>query len=190
MMVTLFIGMLIGLLQGAVTVYIGVPSFIVTLGGFLAWQGVEVMLIGGGGELIVVDPMVQSFSSSYLTVFASIVLGIFIVAIVLVSLLARRRSRRRAGLEPLPISTISLRLVGVIVGTGVAIILFNAYFGIPYMVVLLLVVAALLTGMTNRSDFPPQIFAIGGNGEAARRAGVRVKTVRLAIFARASALAA
>jgi D-xylose transport system permease protein len=190
MLVTLLIGMLIGLLQGAVTVYIGVPSFIVTLGGFLAWQGVQLILLGDAGELIVLDPIVQSFSSSYLTVFASIVLGIFIVGIVLVSLLARRRSRRRAGLEPFPISIIGLRLVGVIVGTGVAIILFNAYFGIPYMVVLLLVVVALLTWMTNRSVFGRYIFAIGGNAEAARRAGIHVKTVRLAIFALASTLAA
>ncbi len=190
MLVTLLIGMLIGLLQGAVTVYIGVPSFIVTLGGFLAWQGVQLILLGDAGELIVLDPIVQSFSSSYLTVFASIVLGIFIVGIVLVSLLARRRSRRCAGLEPFPISIIGLRLVGVIVGTGVAIILFNAYFGIPYMVVLLLVVVALLTWMTNRSVFGRYIFAIGGNAEAARRAGIHVKTVRLAIFALASTLAA
>jgi D-xylose transport system permease protein len=190
MLVTLLIGMLIGLLQGAVTVYIGVPSFIVTLGGFLAWQGVQLILLGDAGELIVLDPIVQSFASSYLTVFASIVLGIFIVAIVLVSLLARRRSRRRAGLEPTSVSAISLRLVGVIVGTGVAIILFDAYFGIPYMVVLLLVVVALLTWMTNRSVFGRYVFAIGGNAEAARRAGIHVKTVRLAIFALASTLAA
>jgi D-xylose transport system permease protein len=189
-LVTLLIGMLIGLLQGAVTVYIGVPSFIVTLGGFLAWQGVQLILLGDAGELVVLDPIVQSFASSYLTVFASIVLGIFIVAIVLVSLLARRRSRRRAGLEPSSLSTISLRLVGVIVGTGVAIILFDAYFGIPYMVVLLLVVVALLTWMTNRSVFGRYIFAIGGNADAARRAGIHVKTVRLAVFALASTLAA
>ena len=190
MLVTLLIGMLIGLLQGAVTVYIGVPSFIVTLGGFLAWQGVQLILLGDAGELIVLDPIVQSFASSYLTVFTSIVLGIFIVAIVLVNLLARRRSRRRAGLELSSISTVILRLVGVIVGTGVAIILFDAYFGIPYMVVLLLVVVALLTWMTNRSVFGRYIFAIGGNADAARRAGIHVKTVRLAVFALASTLAA
>src|SRR5258707_6962049 len=190
MLVTLLIGMLIGLLQGAVTVYIGVPSFIVTLGGFLAWQGVQLILLGDAGELIVLDPIVQSFASSYLTVFTSIVLGIFIVAIVLVNLLARRRSRRRAGLELSSISTVILRLVGVIVGTGVAIILFDAYFGIPYMVVLLLVVVALLTWMTNRSVFGRDVFAIGGNAVAARRAGIHVKTVRLAVFALASTLAA
>jgi D-xylose transport system permease protein len=72
----------------------------------------------------------------------------------------------------------------------VAIILFDAYFGIPYMVVLLLVVAALLTWMTNRSVFGRYVFAIGGNAEAARRAGIHVKTVRLAIFGLASTLAA
>ncbi len=190
LLIGMLIGMLIGLLQGAVTVYIGVPSFIVTLGGFLAWQGVQLILLGDAGELIVLDPIVQSFASSYLTVFTSIVLGIFIVAIVLVNLLARRRSRRRAGLELSSISTVILRLVGVIVGTGVAIILFDAYFGIPYMVVLLLVVVALLTWMTNRSVFGRYVFAIGGNAEAARRAGIHVKTVRLAIFALASTLAA
>ena len=190
MLVTLVIGMLIGLLQGAVTVYIGVPSFIVTLGGFLAWEGVQLILLGDAGELVVLDPIVQSFASSYLTVFASIVLGIFIVAIVLLRLLARRRSRRRAGLDPSSLSTISLRLVGTIVGTGVAIILFDAYFGIPYMVVLLLVVVALLTWMTNRSVFGRYVFAIGGNADAARRAGIHVKTVRLAVFALASTLAA
>jgi D-xylose transport system permease protein len=190
MLVTLMIGMLIGLLQGAVTVYIGVPSFIVTLGGFLAWQGVQLILLGDAGELVVLDPIVQSFASFYLTVFASIALGIFIVTIFLVGLLARRRSRRRAGLDPSSLSTISLRLVGVIVGTGVPIILFDAYFGIPYMVVLLLVVVALLTWMTNRSVFGRYIFAIGGNADAARRAGIHVKTVRLAVFALASTLAA
>ncbi len=190
MLVTLLIGILIGLLQGAVTVYIGVPSFIVTLGGFLAWQGVQLILLGDAGELIVLDPIVKSFASSYLTVFASIVLGIFIVAIVLVSLLARRRSRRRAGLEPFPISAIIVWLAVVIIGTGVVIALFDAYFGIPYMVVLLLVVVALLTWMTNRSVFGRHVYAIGGNAEAARRAGIHVKTVRLAIFALASTLAA
>src|SRR5260221_6868787 len=114
----------------------------------------------------------------------------FIVAIVLVNLLARRRSRRRAGLEPSSISMAILRLVGVIVGSGVAIILFDAYFGIPYMVVLLLIVVALLTWMTNRSVFGRYVFAIGVKAEAARRAGIHVKTLRLAIFALASALAA
>ena len=190
MLVTLLIGMLIGLLQGAVTVYIGVPSFIVTLGGFLAWQGVQLILLGDAGELIVLDPIVQSFASSYLTLFASIALGIIIVAIVLVGLLARRRSRRRAGLEPFTISTIIVRLAVVIVGTGVAIALFNAYFGIPYMLVLLLVIVALLTWMTNRSVFGRHVYAIGGNAEAARRAGIHVNTVRLAVFALASTLAA
>src|SRR5260370_13581532 len=87
-------------------------------------------------------------------------------------------------------STVILSLVGVSVGPGVAIILFDGYFGIPYMVVLLLVVVALLTWMTNRSVFGRYVFAIGGNAEAARRAGIHVKTVRLAIFALASTLAA
>ena len=190
MLVTLLVGMLIGLLQGAVTVYIGVPSFIVTLGGFLAWQGVQLILLGDAGELIVLDPVVQSFASSYLTVFGSIILGVIIVAIVLLSLLARRRSRRRAGLEPFPTSTLIVRLGAVIVGIGAVIALFDAYFGIPYMAVLLLVVVGILTWMTMRTVFGRYVYAIGGNSEAARRAGIHVKTVRMSIFALASALAA
>jgi D-xylose transport system permease protein len=189
-LVTLLIGLVIGLLQGAISVYIGVPSFIVTLAGFLAWQGVQLIVLGEAGELTVLDPSVLSFASSYLGLGVSIALGVLIVALTALSELSRQRTRRKHDLEPEPLLRNVTRLVVVAVATAAAIALFDAYNGIPYMVILLLVITVALTWMTNRSVFGRYIYAIGGNIEAARRAGVHVRSVRMTVFALASTLAA
>ena len=98
-LVTLLTGVLIGLLQGGIVVLIGVPSFIVTLAGFLAWGGVQTILLGEIGELLIQDTTVRSIASAYLTSVQSwVIAAIFVIGCGWV-LWRRRMRRQRTGLE-------------------------------------------------------------------------------------------
>jgi len=180
----------IGLLQGGVTVYIGIPSFIVTLAGLLAWEGVQLILLGDVGELQVQDNLIEKISSSYLTPALSLGLVGLAIVIYAINLWMRRASRRRAGLEFLTIRALVIRVVILAVVLIALVEFLNAYFGVPTILVILLVLAVALTLLTTMTIFGRYIYAIGGNAEAARRAGIRVSTVRIAVFALTSAIAA
>ena len=187
---TVLIGVVIGLLQGGVTVYIGIPSFIVTLAGLLAWEGVQLILLGDVGELQVQDSLIEKISSSYLTPALSLGLVGLTIVIYAINLWMRRASRRRAGLEFLTIRALVIRVVILAVVLFALVEFLNAYFGVPTILVILLVLAVALTLLTTGTIFGRYIYAIGGNAEAARRAGIQVSTVRIAVFALTSAIAA
>ena len=188
--VTLLVGALIGLLQGGITVLIGVPSFIVTLAGFLAWGGVQIILLGEIGELLIQDTTVRSIASAYLTPVQSWVLvAIFICGYGWVQWRHRMR-RRQAGLEVSSGALLGLQAALVAAAAILLTVLFDAYFGVPYMLVLLLALVVALTWLTTRTIFGRHMYAIGGNTEAARRAGIHVGSVKLTVFVLTSTLAA
>jgi D-xylose transport system permease protein len=187
---TLAAGALIGLIHGLVTVYIGVPSFIVTLGGLLAWQGVQLILLGDAGELLVQDQTVRAIASDYLTSGQSWVLGTLFVAGYAWSVWRRRTWRVRAGLDAQSLAQMSLRVLAVAALVAALIALLNAYFGVPYILVLLLCIVLLFSWIPSRTVFGRHIYAIGGNAEAARRAGIHVGAVRVICFVFVSTLAA
>lgn len=187
---TLGIGALIGLLQGAWVVYVGVPSFIVTLAGLLAWQGVLLALLGNGGELLITNSSVRAIASSYFTPLWGWLLGLGSLIGYLGVLWSRWASRRRRGLEPPALpglivhSSIASAITVSLVGT------LNSYFGIPYILAILLALTAFFALLLNKTAFGRHVYAIGGNAEAARRAGIHVGRVRVAIFTIASTLGA
>src|SRR5260370_23889628 len=146
--------------------------------------------MGGDGEMECQVKLIEKISSAYLAPTLSLGLVGLAIVIYAINLWMRRASRRRAGLEFLTIRALVIRVVILAVVLIALVEFLNAYFGVPTILVILLVLAVALTLLTTGTIFGRYIYAIGGNAEAARRAGIRVSTVRIAVFALTSAIAA
>jgi D-xylose transport system permease protein len=181
-------GLAIGLLHGLITVFVGVPSFLVTLGGFLAWAGVQLALIGPQGNLPVNNDTVAAIANNYLShTTAWILVGVAIVGLAGFEAF-RAWSWRRAG-EQTPLARGIARLI-LLAAAIVAITAFlNGNFGVPFVLVVFVGVAAALGWVMRRTLFGRYVYAIGGNAEASRRAGVPVATVRVAVLGLSGLLA-
>ena len=192
-------GALIGLAIGVLRAKLGIPSFVVTLAFFLGLQGVTLKLIGEGGSVRVDDPVIRGITINNLSVTAG-----WIIALVLVVGFAaleayRYRSKTTLGLTHPPLGVIVGRVLGVAVVTlGVTYVLSinrsvnpNVEIsGIPYVLPMILVLLIVLTLVLNRTSYGRHIYAVGGNAEAARRAGISVDRIRVSVFIVCSSLAA
>jgi D-xylose transport system permease protein len=186
----LLLGAVIGVVHGGIITAAGIPSFIITLAGLLVWQGVQLWLVGDGGQIPIRDQQIRSIASSYLVPWFGWVLAVLVVGGFIGVRLLRRRRRLRNGLA-VPAPAAEGAAVALVAAVTAAITwLLNSYFGIPWVFVLLLgLVAAggvLMTGTT----FGRHVYAIGGNREAARRAGIPVTRTVVLVFALISAIAA
>lgn len=179
-----------GLLQGGISVLVGVPSFVVTLGGFLAWQGVQLTLLGNAGELRVEDEFVRGIANSYLPSWLAWLLLTAAVAGWWADVALRRRARTRHGLEVRPVAHDVAACLAPAAFGALVVAYLDGYFGVPWLLVLLVGVAVALGALTTRTQLGRHLFAIGGDAEAARRAGVRVDQIRVLVFALAAGLAA
>jgi D-xylose transport system permease protein len=186
---TFALGVGIGLLQGAITVLVGVPSFLVTLGGFLAWAGVQLALIGPSGNLPVNDATIASIGNDYLPHATAWILAAVAVLVLAVLELLRLREWTRAG-EPIPVAGAATRVVLLAVAVFGVVAFLNGNFGVPYVLVLVLGVAAALGWICRRTIYGRYVYAIGGNREASRRAGVPVGLVRISVLGVSGLLAA
>ena len=182
-------GAAIGLLQGGVVVLVGVPSFIVTLGGLLAWQGVQLGLLGSVGERRLTSQFIQGIASNYLSRPLAWSLLVATMAVLLLARLSRRRRRRRAGAHVSGPAPLAVGLLATASGGAAVVLYLDDYLGVPWLLVLLLGLTWLLTLLTRRTPFGRHLYAIGGNAEAARRAGIPVGATRLVVFALTSTLA-
>jgi D-xylose transport system permease protein len=186
---TFALGAGIGLLQGAITVLVGVPSFLVTLGGFLAWAGVQLALIGPAGNLPVNDGTIAAIGNNYFGHSSAWILAAAGVLVVAVLEALRLREWRQSG-EPVPVASAVLRL-GLITCAVFGVVAFlNGNFGVPYVLVLVIGVAGALGWISRRTIYGRYIYAIGGNREASRRAGVPVGLVRVSVLGLSGLLAA
>jgi D-xylose transport system permease protein len=186
----LVVGAGAGVLQGGIAVRVGVPSFVVTLGGFLAWQGVQLTLLGNAGELRVESPLVQGIANSYVPSAVAWLLLAVVIAAWCADVALRRRARSRLGLDVRP-AAVDAAAAAVPATAGALVVAYlDGYYGVPWLLVLLGGVAVALGAMTTRTQLGRHLFAIGGNVEAARRAGIRVDQTRVIVFALAAALAA
>jgi D-xylose transport system permease protein len=183
----------IGLLHGTLITRLGLPSFVVTLAGLLGWQGVMLAILGNGGTLPIQDKVVNDIANANLTPAAS-----WIVTLVLVTLYGlttwRRAARRRArGLVTPPVGFTIVKIAGVAVAGVVLVLVCNADRGVlvpirgmPWVLLVVLAVATAWSILLGRTRFGRHVYAIGGNAEAARRAGVRLARVRTLCFVLAS----
>ncbi|MDA8315678.1 MAG: sugar ABC transporter permease [Actinomycetota bacterium] len=182
LLAALALGLGIGLVQGAVTAYVGVPSFLVTLGGFLAWAGLQLSVIGPAGDLPVTNGTITAIGNDYLAPWVAWLMATVVVIGVGLVEVARRRSWRRAGMRgPHPWQAIA-RVVLLAAVLAAIVAYLNDNFGVPYLLVVMLALAAGLGWTLRRTIFGRYLYAVGGNAEASRRAGVPLATVRVAVL--------
>jgi D-xylose transport system permease protein len=182
-LIALLAGAAMGCLQGAIVALIGVPSFIATMAGLLAWQGLQLILLGSTGEILIRDPLVRSLASGYLSPLQGVAAGLVAFALITAVTWRRRELRRRAGLDFSPLRRTLVELAIWAGGLAVALTACNSYFGVPYILLILGAVVAVLMWFTERTVMGRHIYAIGGNLEAARRSGIPIAQVRIRVFA-------
>jgi D-xylose transport system permease protein len=192
-------GAAIGLLQGWWFAKLHVPSFVVTLAGFLGWQGALLYALGSTGTINLNDPLIIGLVNTRLPVWLGWVLGFLFIGVYAFNLIREGRVREKMGLQtPQPIVVISrVALMAVLVLGGVGLMSVNRnpnpqvpIQGVPSAVIFLLAIIILFDFITRRTRFGRYVFAVGGNAEAARRAGISVDRIRIIIFVLCSTLAA
>ncbi len=188
--VGLLVGLAIGLFNGFMVTAFGIPSFVVTLAGLLGWQGAQLAVLGSTGSVNLPPSIITDLTSTFFDPVIGWALGIIAIVGYAGSLYLRRRKRVAAGLEAEPMATLAIRVVLVAAAIIAAIVILNSDRGVPLAAVIVIVLMVVFTFITERTRYGRHIFAVGGNEEAARRAGIRVDRIKLSVFALASTLAA
>jgi D-xylose transport system permease protein len=184
------VGAAIGCAQGFMFSKFVIPSFVVTLAGLLIWQGALLQVLGKTGSLNVTDSKITGLANIfYGKTTGWIIAVVIIVAYGLVLAIGYRR-RIAAGLGDASLFPLVARLVLVAVVILAAVAILNSDRGVPLAVLILLAFVVGMEYVVRKSTFGRHVFAVGGNEEAARRAGIRVNAVKVAVFSIAGAMAA
>ena len=193
------VGALLGVLIGTLVSRLGIPSFVVTLAAFLAFQGVLLLLAGEGGTIPIADKTILAVENSNMTPMQGWILWAVSSAAYVLGGLSRINSRRKAGLVVELTQLWAMKTIALLIITGGAVYQLNqerglsatnSTKGVPIVAPLILVILIAGTFLLSRTAFGRHIYAVGGNAEAARRAGINVKRVRTIAFVLCSALAA
>ena len=194
------VGALLGFLLGSLVARLGIPSFVVTLAAFLAFQGILLLLAGEGGTIRVEDPTILAVENSNMSPTVSWIFFLIVAVAYVLSGLTAMNSRRKAGLKTELKKLWIIKTAGLLLITGLAVFALNlersnnpdlvSLKGIPYVVPVILLLLVIGTFVLGRTAFGRHIYAVGGNAEAARRAGIDVKRIRIAAFMICSSLAA
>ena len=187
---------LIGGVQGSIVAFVGVPSFVVTLGGFLIWQGVILNKLEQRGTIIIQDRWIN-YTDAYIFshwlgwVIAAILTGLYPLSILYKRIVARGTTIARlnwygfaaktAGIAAAAFGTVAIANHGRIILTPE---------GLPLAGVIIIVALVAFTFLAKWTTFGRHVYAVGGNAEAARRAGINVPRIRLLVFMISGATAA
>ena len=193
-------GVVLGAFIGYLVAQLRIPSFVVTLATFLAFQGLLLLLVSEGGTIRIEDPTILAVQNKNLPVLASWVFFVLTAGIYVLSGLWKFARRRRAGLidnlfKFWLIKTAILVSLGGIATLALTVERSNnpdlvSLRGIPYVVPVILLLLVGATFVLTRTSFGLHIYAVGGNAEAARRAGINVRMVRISAFMICSGFAA
>jgi len=172
----------IGVLQGFLFSRFGVPSFVVTLAGLLAWQGALLQVLGSTGTLNITDPKITGLANTFYSdtvgwVFAAVVIAAY-AGVVLVGYRRRAAKGLEEGMAPLLIKIAAVSAVAIVVAA-----ILNSDRGVPLALLILLAFVFGMEYVAKRTAFGRHVYAVGGNAEAARRAGISIDRVRIACFA-------
>jgi D-xylose transport system permease protein len=197
-------GLIIGFGMGWLRARVGIPSFVITLATFLAFQGVTLILIGGQGSVILpADSPLIKLENSFVPVWLGwTLLALFVVGYAAIKL-NDAIGRRRAELSGAPFTVIAVKVVA-LAAVGAAFtyemginrnLTTTAFFsnkaqGMPWVVVLLVILYVVWHFVLSRTRFGRHVYAVGGNAEASRRAGVGVSRIRISVFVICSGMAA
>jgi D-xylose transport system permease protein len=193
-------GVVIGLVIGTIVARIGIPSFVVTLAAFLAFQGTVLVIIGAGGNVPIRNSVILSIANKNVAPWLGWTLWL-VGSLAFAGYALVNASRRRGkGLVAPPVSVVALRVGALVLLSGLAVYVLNdersrnpalvSLRGIPIVVPLILVLLLVLTFVLGRTSYGRHIYAVGGNAEAARRAGIDVAKIRTSVFVVCSTLAA
>jgi D-xylose transport system permease protein len=184
---------LIGLAQGSIVAFVGVPSFVVTLAGFMIWQGVILQRLEQPGSIIIQDRWINYTASYFFSDRAGWIIAAIITGGYALTVIGGLIGKRRAGVANLHPGIVVAKLVGVgAAAFGIVAIANHAEVphGLPLPGVLVVVFLVVLTFLAKRTTFGRHVYAVGGNAEAARRAGINVPRIRILVFMISSAMAA
>jgi D-xylose transport system permease protein len=189
-LIALLLGATIGLFNGFMITRFRIPSFIVTLAGSLTWVGLQLYVLGETGTVNLSDKFIVGLTYTFLPPLAGWVVALVAIGLTAASALLGRAQRQASGLQVGSIQSLIWR-VGVIGAAYVAMMLIvNQDRGLPLVVCIVFALAFVFAYMTERTRLGRHIFAVGGNAEAARRAGIKIDNVRILVFVMGSTLAA
>jgi D-xylose transport system permease protein len=192
-------GAVMGYVIGVLVAKLGIPSFVVTLAFFLGLQGVTLKLIGAGGSVRVADPVLRGITIDNVSVVWGWILAVVLSVGYAALALNRYRVKVSRRLQHLPLSVVVLKIVGIAAVTiGVTAVMNvnrsrNPNFpieGIPWVLPLVAALLVLWTFVLTRTRYGRHVYAVGGNREAARRAGINVDRIRVSVFVICSSMAA
>ncbi|MFD2765707.1 sugar ABC transporter permease [Micromonospora eburnea] len=193
-------GLVIGTLLGFLVAKVGIPSFVVTLAGFLAFQGIALMLMKEGANISVRDDVLLAIANRNLPPAVGWLLAAVAVVGYATVQLHRHWQRSTRGLLTDPIAVVLTRIGGLALILGVAVyilnlersrnILITSLKGVPIVVPIIAVLLIVWTFVLQRTTYGRHVYAVGGNREAARRAGINVDRIRISVFVICSGMAA
>ena len=183
-------GIAIGAFQGFFVTFFKIPSFVVTLAGLIAWQGLQLQVLGDTGTINLSPGFIVDLTSKFLSDAAGWIIAIVCIAAYVAAALWRRRGRASAGLAVEDVLLFWGRIVVVAIALLASVYVLNKDRGVPYAVLILLFFVVTFAFITTRTRFGRHIYAVGGNAEAARRAGINITRVRMIIFVLSSTMAA
>ncbi len=196
-LIAVLVGLAMGVLTGFLVTVVGIPSFVVTLAFFLAWQGVLLAIASQGGSIPDRDPVIFGLTHNSLSLGWS--WGVVIVGIVVWAgytvLTAARRTKQGLAQAPLAVQLLKVGGVGVLAVLATAALSINRALigkpdqGIPWIVPIVGVLLIIWTFVQSKTQFGRFVYAVGGNKEAARRAGIRVPRIIISCFVISSGMA-
>lgn len=201
MLLAVCVGAGIGSLTGYLVAKINIPSFVVTLALFIAWYGVVLQLVGEGGNISVrTSTVLFAVANGSLGVLGSWLLFVIAAGGYSLVVVLRHFSRLRKGLVAQPTLLVTIKVAAVVVFGAIATYLltlnrspnpqFAVIRGVPYVVPVVLVLLVVGTFVLDRTRYGRHVYAVGGNQEAARRAGVNVPKIRMSVFVICSSVSA
>ena len=168
--------------QGLLIAFIGIPSFVVTLAGFLGFQGLMLKVLGIHGAINMRDPFVRGLTTVALPPMWGWILAVSFVLVFAFFSFLRQYRRCLRNLELETNTALYGQVIFFAVMSFVAVATLNSYRGVLLLVVLLIGLMAFLGWVTSSTPFGRSIFAVGGNTESARRVGMNIRVIRVAAF--------
>ncbi len=176
------VGVLIGAFQGSFVAIIGVPSFVVTLAGLLAWQGFVQRTLGAGGPIIIQSRWVNYTASYFFSDTAGWLIWILVSAGYIGSVAFNVLGKRRHGVDIRYPYLLAGKLIAIPAAAALVVTICNHDRGVPLAGLIIIFFLLFWTYVAKRTTFGRHVYAVGGNAEAARRAGISVQRIRILVF--------
>jgi D-xylose transport system permease protein len=183
-------GLIIGIFQGGLAVGFGIPPFVITLAGLLAWQGALLYVLGDTGTLNLTNDVITGLANTFFSNTVGWIIAIVVIGGYAALSLWGYRHRVAAKLADQQLQPVVIRIAVVAFVTIGALLILNSDRGVPLAALILVAFVAGMEFLLVRTNFGRMVFAVGGNLEAARRAGINTVMVRTAVFGIAGSMAA